>query len=46
MTQVQRTLAIPLNHLTHHTANKPLGFQFSLDGLGFALHSVLTPELF
>lgn len=43
---MQRSLAIPLNHLTHHAVNKPLGFPFSLDGLGFALHSVLTPELF
>lgn len=33
-------------HLTHPTANKPLRFQFSLDGLGFALYSVLTSELF
>lgn len=42
---MQRTLAIPLNYLTQHTANKPLVFQFSLNGPGFALHSVLTPEL-
>lgn len=43
---MQRTLTIPLNHLTHHTANKPLAFKLSLHGLGVGLHSVLTPVFF